>query len=131
MADAKSAAERPISPHLQIYKPTLTMTMSIVHRITGLALYFGTVLLALFLVAAASGKDAYDLAAAVYGSFFGKLILFGYTWALLHHMAGGIRHFIWDMGCGMDHPARETIVKATLVASLVLTVLVWLIVGVK
>jgi succinate dehydrogenase / fumarate reductase cytochrome b subunit len=64
-------------------------------------LYFGTVLLALFLIAVASGKDGYGIAAAVYGSFLGKLVLFGYTWALIHHMLGGIRHFIWDTGAGL------------------------------
>lgn len=127
MADAKSPVERPLSPHLQIYRPTLTMTMSIVHRITGMALYVGTILLAAFLVAAASGAGAYATAAAVYGSWFGKLVLFGYTWALVHHMFGGIRHLIWDTGRGMADPARETIVKATLVGSVVLTILIWVV----
>lgn len=129
MADAKSPAARPLSPHLQIYKPTLTMAMSIVHRITGAALYVGTLLLALYLVAVASGKDGYAVAAAIYGSWFGQLVLFGYTWALIHHMLGGIRHFIWDTGAGLTDPARETIVKATLVGSVALTILVWLVVG--
>lgn len=129
MADAKTPAERPLSPHLQIYKLTLTMAMSIIHRITGAALYFGTILLALYLVAVASGKDGYAIAAAVYGSWFGKLVLFGYTWALFHHMLGGIRHFIWDAGAGLTHPARETIVKATLIGSVALTILTWLIAG--
>ena len=131
MADAKTPAERPLSPHLQIYKMTLTMAMSIIHRITGAALYFGTVLLALFLIAAASGKAGYGIAAAVYGSFLGKLVLFGYTWALIHHMLGGIRHFIWDTAAGLDPVARETIVKATLIGSVALTLLVWLVVGTK
>lgn len=129
MADAKTPANRPLSPHLQIYKPSLTMVMSIVHRITGAALYVGTLLLALYLVAVASGKGGYDLAAAVYGSWFGKLVLFGYTWALLHHMMGGIRHLIWDTGAGLEDPARENIVKATLIASVALTIIVWVIVG--
>lgn len=128
MADAKTPVERPLSPHLQIYKLTLTMAMSIVHRILGGALYFGTVLLAAFLVAAASGKGAYDVAAAIYGSWFGKLVLFGYTWALLHHMAGGLRHLVWDTGRGLTDPDRENIVKATLVASVVATVLIWAVV---
>lgn len=131
MADAKTPAERPLSPHLQIYKPTLTMAMSIIHRITGAALYFGTVLLALFLIAAASGKTGYGVAAAVYGSFLGKLVLFGYTWALIHHMLGGIRHFIWDTGAGLDPVGRETIVKATLIGSVTLTLVVWVVVGMK
>ena len=127
MADARSPVERPLSPHLQIYKPSLTMTMSIVHRITGGALYLGTILLTAFLVAAASGIGAYDTAAAIYGSWFGQLVLFGYTWALLHHMAGGLRHLIWDTGRGLTDPARETIVKATLIGSVVATVGIWVI----
>jgi succinate dehydrogenase / fumarate reductase cytochrome b subunit len=125
MADAKVPVERPVSPHLSIYRPTLTMTMSIVHRITGGALYVGTILLAAFLIAAASGKGAYDAAAAIYGSWFGKLVLFGYTWALLHHMAGGVRHLIWDMGRGLNDPERENITRATLIFSVAATVLVW------
>jgi len=126
MADAKTPAERPLSPHLQIYKPTLTMMMSIMHRITGAALYFGTVLLAAYLVAVASGKDAYALMAAVYGSWIGKLVLFGYTWALIHHMFGGIRHFIWDTGAGLEHPTREMIVRFSLIGSIALTLAIWL-----
>jgi len=131
MADAKSPVERPLSPHLQIYKLTLTMAMSIIHRITGAALYVGTLLLALFLIATASGKAGHALASAIYGSLFGKLVLFGYTWALLHHMLGGIRHFIWDTGAGLDPVGRETISKATLIGSVTLTLLVWIIVGTK
>jgi succinate dehydrogenase / fumarate reductase cytochrome b subunit len=119
--------ERPLSPHLQIYRPMLTMMMSIVHRITGGALYFGTILLAWWLVAAASGPKAFDTAQWVFGSWVGKLVLFGYTWALLHHMLGGIRHFIWDMGYGFTHPAREHLARATLAGSIVLTVLIWLV----
>ena len=128
MADAKTPVERPLSPHLQIYRPMLTMTMSIVHRITGAALYVGTVLLAAFLVATASGKGAYDMAAAIYGSWFGKLVLFGYTWPLVHHMFGGIRHFIWDTGRGLTHPMRENIVKATLIGSVAVTAILWVLV---
>lgn len=131
MADAKTPAERPLSPHLQIYKPTLTMMMSIVHRITGAALYFGTILLVLFLIAVASGKDGYTMMSAVYGSIIGKLVLFGYTWALIHHMLGGVRHLIWDTGVGLADPARENIVKATLIGSVALTVIVWVFVAVK
>ncbi|MCA0424689.1 MAG: succinate dehydrogenase, cytochrome b556 subunit [Proteobacteria bacterium] len=131
MADAKTPASRPLSPHLQIYKMTLTMAMSIVHRITGAALYVGTILLVLFLIATASGKDAYALMSAVYGSILGKLVLFGYTWALIHHMLGGIRHFVWDTGASLTDPARENIVKATLIGSIALTIIVWVFVAVK
>src|SRR5579871_4098332 len=92
-------AERPLSPHLQIYRPMLTMMMSIVHRITGAALYVGTLLLAWWLLAAASGPNAYATFQAVASSFIGRVVLLGYTWALVH-MLGGIRHLIWDSGHG-------------------------------
>jgi succinate dehydrogenase / fumarate reductase cytochrome b subunit len=92
------ARQRPLSPHLTIYRLTWTMAMSVVHRITGCALYFGTLLLAWWLLAAATGAKYFDTANAFFGSWFGQLILLGYTWALVHHMLGGIRHFIWDTG---------------------------------
>ena len=130
MADARSGAamprQRPLSPHLQVYRPMLTMMMSIAHRITGAALYAGTLLLAWYLIAAASGPRAFGVASGFLGSWFGLLILFGFTWALFHHLIGGIRHFIWDAGYGMDHPQREYLAQATLAGGIGLTVLVWI-----
>jgi succinate dehydrogenase / fumarate reductase cytochrome b subunit len=118
---------RPLSPHLQIYRPMLTMMMSIVHRITGAALYFGTLLLAWWLVAAASGPNAYANFEWFIGSLVGRLVLFGYTWALLHHMLGGIRHLIWDTGHGFEPAERELLAVSNLVGSIALTLLVWVI----
>jgi succinate dehydrogenase / fumarate reductase cytochrome b subunit len=120
-----TARPRPTSPHLSVYRFTLTMTMSIVHRITGGANYVGTVLLVAWLLAAALGPDAYALAQAVFGFWFFQLVLFGYTWSLFHHMLGGIRHFVWDNLIGMDHPEREWLVAANLAGSVLLTLLVW------
>ena len=133
MAEAQSRPAairhpRPLSPHLQIYRPMLTMMMSIAHRITGVALYAGTLLLAWFLIAAASDAHSFGIAAAVFNSWIGLLVLFGFTWALFHHLIGGLRHFIWDAGYGMDHPGREYLAQATLVGGIVLTVLVWILV---
>ena len=128
MADARPKAERPLSPHLQIYKPSITMTMSIVHRITGGALYVGTILLVAYLLAVATGGAEYAAAAWFFGSFLGKLILFGYTWALFHHALGGLRHLIWDTGVGMEDPVRDQIALATLIGSVALTVLTWIVV---
>ena len=88
------------SPHLQTYRVTLTMAMSIFHRITGVALYFGTLILVWWLIAAASGPAAYANVQAFTVSFIGRLIVFGYTWALMHHLLSGIRHFVWDLGYG-------------------------------
>ncbi len=118
--------ERPLSPHLGIYRPTLTMTMSIVHRITGAALFFGTLLLCWWLLAAASGPTAYAKVQAFMGSFVGRFILFGYTWALIHHMLGGIRHLIWDTGRGFGPAEREWLTLAGLVGSIGLTLAIWI-----
>ena len=101
------------------------MAMSIVHRATGIALYFGTLLLAWWLIAAASGPNPYATVAAFMSSFFGRLILFGYTWALLHHMLGGIRHLIWDLGYGFTAKEREWLSLATVIGSAGLTLLLW------
>jgi succinate dehydrogenase / fumarate reductase, cytochrome b subunit len=125
MADTQAPAQRPLSPHLQIYRPMLTMMMSIVHRITGAALYFGTLIVAWWLLAAAAGQNAYGTFEAFETSWIGRLILFGYTWALLHHLLGGIRHFIWDLGYGFGPEEREWLVRANLIGSVVLTILLW------
>src|SRR4051812_32428294 len=86
MAEAKAPIQRPISPHLQIYRWPLPMMMSIAHRVTGAGLYIGTLLLAWWLIAAATGPNPYAVIASFMSSFLGRLILFGYTWALIHHM---------------------------------------------
>lgn len=118
-------ATRPLSPHLSIYRFSITMAMSIVHRITGVGLYFGTALVALWLAAAAIGEAPFALAQAVADHWFGRFILFGYTWALFHHMLGGIRHFIWDTGAGYG-PMRYVFAWATLIGSLAITAAIWL-----
>lgn len=126
MADTP-ATERPLSPHLQIYRPMLTMMMSIAHRITGAGLYAGTLLVAWWLIALAAGPSAYADFTWFAGSIIGQLVLFGFTWALIHHMFGGIRHFIWDTGRGFDLDIIEVMARATLIGSLSLTVVVWVI----
>jgi succinate dehydrogenase / fumarate reductase cytochrome b subunit len=125
MADIKAPVERPLSPHLSIYKPMLTMLMSIAHRITGAGLYFGTLLLAWWLLAAAIGPNAYAGIGSFMSSFLGRLILFGYTWALMHHMLGGIRHLFWDTGRGFGAYEREWLAIASLVGSISLTIIIW------
>jgi succinate dehydrogenase / fumarate reductase cytochrome b subunit len=117
--------ERPLSPHLQVWRLTLTMTMSIVHRITGAGLYFGMALVAWWLIAAASGPNAYAVFEAFIGSIIGRIVLFGYTWALIHHGLGGVRHLIWDMGHGFEPAEREMLTLATLVGSIGLTIVIW------
>jgi succinate dehydrogenase / fumarate reductase, cytochrome b subunit len=127
MAETKAPVERPLSPHLFIYKPTLTMTMSIVHRVTGASLYFGTLLVAWWLIAAASSPNAYAGIGSFMNSFVGRIILFGYTWALMHHMLGGIRHLIWDTGRGFGPHEREWLAVASVVGSVSLTIVIWIV----
>jgi len=122
-----NVTNRPLSPHLQIYKPIPTMVMSIVHRITGGALYFGTLLIAWWLIATATGQSYYDWANWVLGSIIGKLVLLGYTWALIHHLLGGFRHFMWDLGHGFEKELSTKLAIANIIGSLCLTVLVWVI----
>ena len=119
---------RPLSPHLQIYRFIPTMAMSIVHRITGGALYFGTILVAAWLLAAASCEQTFNQVNWFFGSIVGQVILFGYTWAMLHHLLGGLRHLMWDLGYGFEKETSTLLAKANLVASIVLTVVVWAIV---
>jgi succinate dehydrogenase / fumarate reductase cytochrome b subunit len=127
MAETRAPVQRPLSPHLQIYKPILTMMMSIVHRITGTALYFGTLLLAWWLIAAATSPNAYANVQWFMGSFIGRVILFGYTWALVHHMYGGIRHFLWDLGYGHGANEREWLVRLGLAGSIATTIVLWIV----
>ena len=126
MARTRGPIERPLSPHLQIYRLTLTMAMSIAHRVTGAALYFGTLLLVWWLVAAATSARQYDVVNAVFSSWIGRIVLFGYTWALMHHMLGGMRHLLWDTGRGFEPAEREFLARATIIGSIALTFAVWL-----
>ena len=117
---------RPLSPHLSIYRFTLTMTMSILHRATGIALYAGMALLAWWLVAAAFGDGALAVVHWVFASWFGQLVLFGFTLVLFHHLLGGIRHFLFDFGVGFSHAGRFGLARANVIGSVLLTLLVWI-----
>ena len=123
-AAAGKRRPRPLSPHLGIYKFTMTMAMSVAHRITGAGLYVGMLLLAWFLIAASTDAAAFDVFSAFIKSIIGRLVLFGFTWALFHHLLGGIRHFIWDTGYGIDAPQRDQLAWATLIGGFVLTIIV-------
>ncbi len=117
--------DRPLSPHLQIYRPLINMVMSILHRITGAALYFGTLILAIWLIAAASGPEGFQTVSGYLNTWPGWIVLAGYTWALIHHALGGIRHFIWDFGVGYEHATIDLLSWGTGVASVILTAIVW------
>ena len=103
------------------------MALSITHRITGGALYFGMALLVWWLVAAAIGPDQFETARAVFSSWLGLLILFGFSWALFQHLLGGLRHLMWDTGRGLDLPTVFASGWAVVVGAVVLTVLLWVV----
>jgi succinate dehydrogenase / fumarate reductase cytochrome b subunit len=103
------------------------MAMSVAHRISGVALYGGIALLAIWLVSLAAGPAAFDRVQWFFGSPLGILILFGYTWILMHHMLGGVRHLVWDFGHGMEPAQRINMARFTLVGSVALTVLIWVV----
>jgi succinate dehydrogenase / fumarate reductase, cytochrome b subunit len=124
---ATAPKPRPLSPHLQVWRPTLTYVMSIVHRITGVGLYIGVLLLAWFLLALSGDATSFAAFSGFIRSFIGQLLLLGFTWALFHHMLGGVRHALWDAGIGLDHPMRERLAQGTLIGGLALTLIVWII----
>lgn len=121
--DAKAA--RPLSPHLQVYRPQFTSALSIFHRITGVALAAGTLLLTYWLVALAMGDGAYAGAQAFIGSFIGRLLLFGWTLAFFYHLSNGVRHLVWDAGYGFELKTAERSAILVLIATVVLTLLSW------
>jgi succinate dehydrogenase / fumarate reductase cytochrome b subunit len=103
----------------------LTMLMSIAHRISGVGNAVGFLLLAWWLLAISIDPEAYAQASEFFGSIFGRLLLFLFTWSLIHHMLGGIRHLIWDTGVGLDKVSIEVFAWATIIGSTALTVFVW------
>ena len=118
-------AQRPLSPHLQIYRPQITSVLSISHRLTGLALAIGTLLLVWWLVALASGPEAFATVQGFVGSWLGRLLMLGWTFALFFHLANGIRHLFWDAGYGFDLKTTTASGWAAVAASVVLTILAW------
>jgi succinate dehydrogenase / fumarate reductase, cytochrome b subunit len=119
-------APRPLSPHLQIYKPQLTSILSITHRLCGIVLSVGSLFLVWWLVAAASSDAAFAAAQGFWGSWFGILLLVGWTFALFFHLANGIRHLVWDAGFGFA--LREAYLSGLIVlgASAALTLIAWI-----
>lgn len=116
---------RPLSPHLQIYSPLINMMMSIVHRMTGAALYFGTLILVAWLFSAATGRSSYDAVASLIATPAGMIVMLGYTWALIHHALGGIRHLIWDTGRGFSLGTVAAMSWLTIILSLGITGGIW------
>ncbi len=118
-------SQRPLSPHLQIYRPQLTSVLSITHRATGIALVLGTMLLAYWLLAAASGAEAYSSAQQLLGSWPGRILLLGFSFSLFFHLCNGIRHLFWDVGLGFDLKTAYASGRAVVAVSVAMTVLAW------
>lgn len=121
-----SQAQRPLSPHLQIYQPQLTSVLSIIHRATGLALAVGTLLLLWWLFAAAAGPDSFDLAQAFWRSWIGRLLLLGWSWSLFFHLCNGIRHLCWDAGLGFEIKTVYRSGWIVVASSVALTLIAWI-----
>ena len=114
-------SDRPLSPHLQIYKPQLTSLVSVTHRATGVALAGGALVLTYWLNAASYGADAFERAQMIVGSWFGILLLIGWTWSLFFHLCNGIRHLFWDAGKGFEMTTVNASGWAVIVVAIVLT----------
>ena len=120
-----ASQNRPLSPHLQIYKPQITSILSITHRMTGLALTFGAFLLAVLLITATYGSEAFAVAQSGLNSWFGKLVLLGLTFSIYFHLANGIRHLGWDFGMGFDLSKVQATGIVAILFAIVLTVFTW------
>lgn len=118
---------RPLSPHLQIYRLPLVALMSISHRITGVALAAGTILLALWLGSAAYGPDSFDLVSDLLGSWIGLLILFGFSIAFNYHLCNGLRHLLWDIGRGFELSTVKNSNRLVIAGAVLLTLLTWIV----
>jgi succinate dehydrogenase / fumarate reductase cytochrome b subunit len=116
---------RPLSPHLQIYRPQLTSVLSILHRITGVGLAVGTLLLVWWLVAAATGPTAFDTVQSLIGSIVGRLLLLAWSFALYYHLCNGIRHLVWDAGKGFELGTAYASGWLVVIAAAVLTAISW------
>ena len=119
-------SNRPLSPHLQVYRFQWNMTLSMLHRFTGVALALGTLLLAWWLIAAAAGPEAYAVVQGFAFSMFGRLVLLGFTFALFYHLCNGVRHLLWDIGLGFEPSVAAAWGWIAFAASIVMTVLAWL-----
>lgn len=127
MADVKQVV-RPLSPHLQIYRPQITSMSSILIRLTGIGMVAAVVLAVWWLLAAAIGPQYFAVADRVATSWFGDLVFTGALWAMWYHYLGGLRHLYWDAGKGMDIATAEKLGWGCVIGSAVLTVLTLIII---
>lgn len=123
---ASPASERPLSPHLQVYRPQLTSVLSITHRITGVALAAGTILLVSWLWSAAYSSVCFNSINGFLAGILGRIMLFGWSFAFYFHLCNGIRHLFWDIGKGFTIPVAYRSGHAVIIATIVLTGLTWI-----
>ena len=124
---ATASQNRPLSPHLQIYRPQITSILSILHRMTGVALTVGTVLIAYWLIAAARGPESFAVAQDWIGSFVGVLMLLGWSFSLFYHLCNGVRHLAWDIGLGFEIETVTQTGWATVAVAFSLTLISWVV----
>ncbi len=121
-------SDRPLSPHLAVYRWKISNTLSIVHRMTGVALSFGAVALVAWLVSIVAGYDTYSVVNYLFSSIIGNLALFGWTFCFFYHLCNGVRHMYWDVGKGFDRLRAQQSGMLILAISLILTVGLWIVV---
>ena len=121
-----NTVERPMSPHLQVYRISFTMMMSMMHRISGFILYLGSFLFLLWYLSIFFGEEAYNFLNYLFSFIIIKIALFLYTWVFFHHLFGGIRHFIWDFGFGFELNSIEWLARLTAIFSFTSASLLWL-----
>ncbi len=119
------SSNRPMSPHLQVYRPQITSVLSIGHRACGVALAAGTLLLAWYLLAASSGPEAFAVAHGFLSSIIGRVLLFGWSFALFYHLSNGIRHLAWDLGYGFEMETLTRTGFAVVLSASLLTLVAW------
>lgn len=122
-----SNTERPLSPHLSVYRWPITMTLSILHRATGVAMAVGLVVLAMWLVSAASGAVDYEQFVTLMSTLVGRLLLIGWSFAFFFHLANGIRHLVWDTGRGFEKRQANASAWFVLVTAIAATALFWMV----
>ncbi len=120
-----SNIDRPLSPHLSIYRWPITMVLSILHRMTGIALSLGFVMLAVWLFDIASGPDAYAAFQKYVNTVVGKLLLIGWSFAFFYHLSNGVRHLYWDTGRGLEKEQATRSAWLTLIMAVALTAVFW------
>ena len=121
-----ASGDRPLSPHLQVYRPQITSILSILHRITGVGLWAGALMMTYWIASATYGPEAFARAQWFLGSWFGRLVLLGLTAAMYYHLANGIRHLAWDIGWGYEMDKLKISGWAVLIFTGVMTVLTFL-----